>query len=143
GGDRYPPFILNDPNYIYIVLSVVILGTLVSRLAPDRLIDSRRFDGIMVVFDTIGMAAFTVIGAKVAVLANLDWIWVPICAALTCAGGGMLLDIVTGREPRTFLGEPYEEVAIVGGLLMCAGLMLADRHEHAPWIVTLSIIVTM
>ncbi len=37
--------------------------------------------------DTLGLAAFTVIGAKVALLAGLGWVWIPFCAALTCAGG--------------------------------------------------------
>ena len=55
------------------------------------MIDSRSFDRWLAVFDTVGLAAFTVVGAKVALIADLAWYWVPICAALTCAGGGMLL----------------------------------------------------
>jgi NitT/TauT family transport system substrate-binding protein len=62
---------------------------------------------------------------------------------LTCAGGGMLLDVVTGREPRTFQGEPYEEIAVLGGLLMLAGLAVADRFEHEPQMVTGTILVTL
>ena len=73
----------------------------------------------------------------------MNWVWVPFCAALTCAGGGMLLDVVTGREPRTFQGEPYEEIAVVGGVIMLLGLNLADHFEHAPWMVTATIIVTL
>lgn len=54
----------------------------------------------------------------------------------------MLLDIVTGREPRSFQGEPYEEIA-GGGLIVCLGLQLADGYEHATWIVTATIVVAM
>ena len=89
------------------------------------------------------MAAFTVIGAKVALLAGLSWYWAAFCAALTCAGGGMLLDIVTGREPRTFQGEPYEEIAVVGGLMLYGGLMIANQYEHEDWLVTALIAATM
>ena len=46
------------------------------------------------------------------------------------------MDVVSGREPRTFQGEPYEEIAIIGALLLLAGLQVADGFEHAPWIVT-------
>jgi NitT/TauT family transport system substrate-binding protein len=69
--------------------------------------------------------------------------WVPFCAALTCAGGGMLLDIVTGREPRTFKGEPYEELAVAGAFVLLLCLEVADIFEHQAWIVTASIVVTL
>jgi NitT/TauT family transport system substrate-binding protein len=55
----------------------------------------------------------------------------------------MLLDVVTGREPRTFQGEPYEEIAIIGGILLLVGLRVADGFEHEPQIVTGSILVTL
>ena len=142
GGDRYPPFIFNDPAYIYVVLGTLVFGTLMTRFTAEA-VDSRNFDRALVIFDTIGMATFTVIGAQVALMAGLNWPWIPFCAALTCAGGGMLLDVVTGREPRTFQGEPYEEIAVLGGLLMLAGLAVADRFEHEPQMVTGTILVTL
>jgi uncharacterized membrane protein YeiH len=55
----------------------------------------------------------------------------------------MLLDIVTGREPRTFQGELYEEIAVAGGLLLFVMLLIADRHEHAEWLVTAAVVATM
>jgi NitT/TauT family transport system substrate-binding protein len=98
---------------------------------------------MLAVFDSIGLAAFAVIGAKVALIAGLAWFWAPICAALTCAGGGMLLDIVTGREPRTFQGEPYEEIAVAGGLFLLGGLLLAGLFEHSRWMIEATIIATL
>jgi NitT/TauT family transport system substrate-binding protein len=97
----------------------------------------------MILFDTIGFASFTVVGAQVALMAGLGWYWIPFCAGLTCAGGGMLLDIVTGREPRTFQGELYEEIAVAGGLLLYVLLLLANRYEHTPWVVTGAIVTTL
>jgi uncharacterized membrane protein YeiH/ABC-type nitrate/sulfonate/bicarbonate transport system substrate-binding protein len=143
GGDRHPPFIFKDPTYAYIVLATVIVGTLVSRFLTAEIVASRKFDSTLSVFDAIGMAAFTVIGATVALMAGLNWFWVPFCAALTCAGGGMLLDVVTGREPRTFQGEPYEEIAIVGGLVMLLGLSVANAFEHQPLLVAGTILATL
>ncbi len=143
GGDRHPPFIFKDPAYLYVVLGVVIVGTVLSRLLPADAEDSRAFNRAMAVFDTIGLATFTVIGAEVALIAELTWYWVPICSALTCAGGGMLLDIVTGREPRTFQDEPYEEIGITGGLFLFLCLLVANHFEHAEWIVSLAILATL
>ncbi len=143
GGDRQPPFIFKDPTYAYVVLGTLVFGTLISRFLTPETVSSRNFDRTLAVFDTIGMAAFTVIGAEVAIMAGLNWFWVLFCAALTCAGGGMLLDVVTGREPRTFQGEPYEEIAVIGGGLLLVGLWVADRLEHEPRMVIGTIVGTL
>jgi NitT/TauT family transport system substrate-binding protein len=135
--------VFSDPNYMYIVLAVVAVGTLLSRGVTFPKVVRERFEGILFVADTIGLAAFTVIGAKVAIVANLDWFWVPICAAITCAGGGVILDVVTAREPRTFRGEPYEEIAIMGGLLLVAILVLAETVGVSEMLVGGAVLVTM
>jgi uncharacterized membrane protein YeiH len=143
GGDRHPPFIFKDPIYLGLIFAVVIFGFGISRFLSERAPHSRTFAQTMLLFDTIGFAAFTVTGAQVALSAGLGWWWIPLCAGLTCAGGGMLLDIVTGREPRTFQGELYEEIAVAGGLLLFVLLLVANRYEHEPWLVTVAILVTM
>lgn len=143
GGDRYPPFVVREPMYLYLVLGAFLVGVVSSMFMNERVVGSRPFDWTMKFFDTLGLAALTIVGAQVALLAELSWIWIPICAALTCAGGGMLSDIVTGREPATFRGEPYEELAIIGGMVMLLGLQIADAYEHITWIAPAVIIATM
>jgi uncharacterized membrane protein YeiH len=115
------------------------LGNLLLR-HPGRVLE--RFPGLLLVIDTIGLAAFCIIGAKVAIVAQLDWFWIPCLAALTCAGGGVLLDIVTGREPRTFRGVIYEEIAILGGLFLFGMLYLANYVEDVQRHIVLAIIAT-
>ncbi len=143
GGDRHPPFMLKDPTYIYLVLSIVAFGAWLARILPENAVSSRTFGRSLTFFDTVGMATFTVIGAQVALIAGLHWFWAPFCAALTCAGGSMLLDVVTGREPRTFQGEPYEEIAVLGGLMLILGLWLANKFEHSEALVVSIILATM
>jgi uncharacterized membrane protein YeiH len=143
GGERHPPFIFKDPAYMFVVFGVVAGATLTLPLLSPEIAQTRRFNRALAIFDTIGVAAFTVVGAGVALHANLPWYWIAICAAFTCAGGGMLLDIVTGNEPRTFKGEPYEEIAVLGALVLCACLWFADRYEHASWIVTFAILLVI
>ena len=77
-----------------------------------------------------------------ALLAGLDWFWIPCLAAITCAGGGIMLDIVTGREPRTFRGVIYEEIAIIGGLFLMAMLYLADYAGNVERFIEMSIVLT-
>ena len=54
----------------------------------------------------------------------------------------MLLDVVTGREPRTFQGEPYEEIAVLGALILIGGFMIADRFETLQWPVLAAMVVS-
>jgi len=140
GGDRHPPFIIQEPAYLYNVLGVMLVGTLISRVQWPEAIRSRYFARTQLLFDTLGLATFAIIGAQIALLANLAWYWVPISAALTCSGGGMLLDVVTGREPVTFQGEAYEEIASAGSLVLLGCLLLVDHFEwYSAWPVAISI----
>ena len=139
------PFIFSNPIYIQIVALIAVFGFLAAKYGRWPNFFRRNFERFHFVTDLIGMMAFTVIGAKVAILANLEWFWIPICSALTCAGGGVLLDVVTGREPRTFRGEIYEEIAILGGLLMALLLRFSDRVplDYVNQWIAFSVIATM
>jgi NitT/TauT family transport system substrate-binding protein len=81
----------------------------------QQTIQSSWFYGL----DLIGTLAFGV--------ADLHWFWAPICSALTCAGGGILLDICTNRPPRVLREDHYEELAalLFLGLASLAGALTA------------------
>ncbi len=142
GGDRHPPFIFEDPNYLYIVATIVIVGTIWDRLGPTGRPLINTNSTLFLAIDTIGLAAFCIIGAKVAILAQLDWFWIPMLAAVTCAGGGVIMDVVSGREPRTFRGVMYEEIAIFGGLVLMALLYLAQFANNVELFIQVAIIQT-
>jgi uncharacterized membrane protein YeiH len=80
----------------------------------------------------IGFSFLAITGAVIAINANMPWFWAPICAALSCAGGGMLKDIVINKEPVTFRGAINEEVAVVGALVLVGGLYISNEYEHSP-----------
>ena len=141
GGLRSPPFIFKDGTYLGIVVVVVGIGSLLAQLQSQASKDTPALRRLLTICDSVGLATFTIIGAKVAIESELRWWWIPICAALTCAGGGILLDVVTGREPRTFQGEPYEEIAIAGALVLIGGLLIADHFETLRWPVLAAMVV--
>lgn len=140
GGMRSPPFIFEDGAYLAVVVAIASIGCIAAPALREGSTGSPWFNWLFTLCDTVGLATFTVIGAKVALMAHLMWWWIPICAALTCAGGGMLLDVITGREPRTFQGEPYEELALLGSLGLIAGLLIADCFETHSWPVSAALI---
>ena len=92
---------------------------------------------VIYVIDILGTFAFAVSGALVALDKKFDMFGVLIIAFVTAVGGGMLRDIVINREPLTFRGVIYEEVAILGGVIVLIGLFFANKFEHTQELVWL------
>lgn len=138
GLERQPFYYVADITYPLGILSVVLLVSALVWWFPN-LPSTKGFKVVKSYSDMLGFSFLAITGAVIAISANMPWFWAPICAALTCAGGGMLRDIVINREPLTFRGVVYEEVAVVGGLFVVAGLFLANAYEHEPLPVWLSV----
>ena len=130
--DRHPIGVLSTPLYLCLVGITVVIGLVVIRVV--QMLHRRRywFDAGMKIpaffnikniyefTDAIGLGAFTVSGVAVAVSVGADplWLWAPISAALSAAGGGILRDIVrqSGRID-TLKTEFYAEVPVIWGVL--------------------------
>jgi NitT/TauT family transport system substrate-binding protein len=138
GIERQPFYYVADPTYPVGILLVALVVSLVVWLKPE-LPGSNGFKHVKSYSDMLGFTFLAITGAVISVSADMPWFWAPICAALTCAGGGMLRDIVINREPMTFRGVVYEEVAVVGGLFVVAGLYVSNYFEHSPEPVWLSV----
>jgi NitT/TauT family transport system substrate-binding protein len=138
GGDRIPFYYVKDLTYPLGILLVVLGASLVTAIYRDAH-RSEAFKKTKNYADIVGFAVLATAGAQIAVAYNMPWYWAPVCAALTCAGGGMLRDIVINQEPKTFKGVIYEEAAIVGALVFLAGLFIADHFEGSPLPVYLSV----
>ncbi len=136
GGERFPLLLFRDPTHLGLVLTVLLLGVLASGWLATHQLQAGWPARLLLVADSIGLASSAVIGTRVALLADLPWYWLPFSAAVSCTGGGCLMDIVTGREPRTFQGEPYEEIAVLGSLLLVVLWCAADAAQPATWPIT-------
>jgi uncharacterized membrane protein YeiH len=140
GGDRLPFYYVKDPTYPAGIVLVVLLASIVVAFFPKA--DQKdKFKKVKKYSDIIGFSCLAVAGAVYAILADMPWYWVPALAALTCAGGGALRDIVINQEPHTFKGMIYEETALLGGLLIVLGLMVANAFEHSAVPVYLTIML--
>ena len=87
-------------------------------------------------FDAVGLSAFTIIGVIVAVDANIQplWLWGPLLAALTGAGGGILRDVIRADVDNPGLkGSFYAEVALLWGLIFSVALTVySGREDYSP-----------
>ncbi|MBU3541610.1 TRIC cation channel family protein [Polynucleobacter sp. UB-Tiil-W10] len=142
GGDRLPFYYVKDLTYPLGILLVVLVTSSIVAAHHDAH-KSEIFKSTKKYADILGFSALAITGAAISISSNLPWFWAPICAALTCAGGGMLRDIVINQEPSTFKGVIYEEAAVAGALCLVAGFMIANHFEYSPIPVFISLIFSL
>ena len=141
GGDRLDFYYVKDVVYPTGILLIVLAASLIIMKYRD-FDQTDVFKSIKKYTDIIGFAGLATLGAMLTLAAGRPWFWAPICAALSCAGGGMLRDVLVNQEPHTFKGVIYEEAAVVGGLVLTAGLFVSNYYESSPIPVLLSVVFT-
>jgi len=129
---REPMGVVRTPLYIELIVGTVFAGYLLVRL--ERLVErsSAAIAGLatrarrlalhtVAFFDSLGLASFTVTGVAVAVGSDVQplWLWGPLLAVLTAAGGGIMRDVVRGRiEDSSLKVAFYPEVALLWGFAL-------------------------
>lgn len=125
------------PFYILVVIATVLAGYVFVRLmrlfgsrlsglqTPGR---QRLLENLYEVSDAIGLAAFTVTGLAVAISSRAEplWLWGPLLAMLSGAGGGIVRDMVRQWNRIGSLQDAfYAEVPLMWGFLLVMFLLLA------------------
>lgn len=122
-----PVHVLRTPYYFACVIGVVLISYLISLLAPQivkkileptTIFKSRRENFYLVLSDGLGLAAFTISGIFVTLLARVEplWLWGPFFAFLTAVSGGILRDILARRDQIMALsGTLYGEWVFLWG----------------------------
>lgn len=136
GGPRLPFYFIADPTLPLAILAIVLASSLLIAVFPAW-VKSRAFTVVMLVASIIGSAVIATNGAMVALKADVPWVWVPVFAAISCAGGGLLLDVVTNHHPRAFRGRLFqdEERGVLSGVTLLAFLWLANQFEDPGYLV--------
>lgn len=115
-------FVLVVGGYFALRMAALIQRSAFGALAVDQMERRRGHIGYVVqVCDAIGLAAFTVTGVVVALGTHSHplWIWGPVLAAITAAGGGILRDVVRSDPEIPLLkGELYPEIAVLWGFIL-------------------------
>ncbi|KXX69199.1 hypothetical protein AVL50_16570 [Flammeovirga sp. SJP92] len=102
-------FWIADPSYIYFILA----GAVCAMIFQDRL---DRFRTSLLLFDTIGLALFSVAGVQIGLTYDLPYIICIILGVITGSFGGVSRDILVNEIPVVFQKEIYATISIVGAI---------------------------
>lgn len=124
-----PPQCFQSPLY----LVVACLAAAVFFLPFIRKPLQRRqagFDRVLFTMDTLGLAAFTVVGIQAALQVNSRFGWLLLLCegVLTGTGGGVLRDLLAGDMPYIFRKHVYATASLAGAVLYLLLHQLAGMH---------------
>ncbi len=126
-----PMSVLWDQQFLFFVATVLI--TLIFFFSKHLLSHWTKWGTY---FDAVGLAAFAIQGAMLAMQLNMSLYAVMVAAVLTGAGGGVIRDLLAGRKPLVFKDEIYAVWAAVAGLLVGLGIFMGDWALYALLVVT-------
>ena len=106
--DRPPVVLLSNEPFL-IALAVTLLGS-VFRLRLNSDVESQWF---FVICDAVGLVAFAITGALVALMINAPFFGFITLAFLTAVGGGILRDILVNEIPDVLHSGFYGSIAIL------------------------------
>ncbi len=122
-----PPVAFIDITYFLICIAtttcmLIILGILSKKktITFENLKD-KKLNNLLILFDAIGLAVFTVAGTKMAITneSTNNMLLAVIVGLMTGVGGGVLRDVLVNRKPILLTKEIYALAAITGSILYC------------------------
>ncbi len=127
------PVALSNPVFIIICIATTAVVIVFYKWVT-------KLNGLVILFDAVGLAAFTAIGAKAALSNDVYTPFVVITLALlTGTGGGALRDLFAREIPFVFRKEVYATACIVGAL----AFLISYPHVGTEWAMYICFGVTL
>ena len=111
--DRHPLFWMTDLNYIVVITATSLVLQIFFHLY-------HKIDNALKFFDAIGLAAFSVIGFKIALAQDMSPVIAVMMGVWTAIIGGLLRDIICNEIPLLLQREIYITASITGSLAYLA-----------------------
>lgn len=108
------PFAFNEYYPAITVISTIILAFLFRLYRREQL--ERQW--LFVISDTIGLVAFSITGALLAIDAHFNFFGVIILSFLTAIGGGVLRDILINQVPAVLVSDFYGSIALIVSIML-------------------------
>ena len=118
------PFWMTSPFYMLCTALALVVVVVFSRWIE-------RLQNAWFVFDTLGLALFTIAGIQKSIAFGQPY-WVAIImGCITGAAGGVIRDIMLVREPVIFHKEIYAMASVMGGLAYWLTIQLDNSVEFS------------
>jgi uncharacterized membrane protein YeiH len=123
-----PVFWLASPEYLLTIFGAALLTPVYTRFAdPPR--------GALRIADGLGLALFTISGAKIAEALGMPFVVIVVMATMTGTAGGVLRDVLLNEIPLVFRGGNIYATAAVAGASVYLLVQQAGLDEGgATWI---------
>ena len=108
------PFAFNEYYPAITLMLTVAIAFMFDTLRSDKL--EHRW--LFVISDTVGLVAFSITGALLAIDANYNFFGVIILSFLTAVGGGVTRDVMINKVPAVLLTDFYGSIALIVALLL-------------------------
>jgi uncharacterized membrane protein YeiH len=108
------PLLLKDSKPLFVVMIMLIIARVMRW--PNK--SSLEQQGWFVCSDAIGLVAFSISGALVAIHAELKILGIMLLAFITATGGGLIRDMLVNDVPLIFKAEFYGTIALLSGLMI-------------------------
>jgi len=108
--NSYPLVWIDDMNVIYAVFAGILLAGLFYKYFSKLRIT-------LMLFDTLGIALFTIVGLEKAHSLGANNFVSVMMGMMTAVMGGMLRDVLMNRTPSIFVQEIYAMACIAGGIM--------------------------
>ena len=113
-----PVFWLQTPSYVGVCLAIAVLLFFTAHIIQRRYI-------VVLWADAVGIAAYAVMGAEVALRAGTNPLVAIVMGVMTATFGGLARDVLCGETPLILRKEVYATCTMVGAAVF-VGLRLLD-----------------
>lgn len=110
------PFAFSEYYPATTVMITVLIAFAFQSLRSDKI----EHKWLFVVSDTVGLVAFSITGALLAISAEYNVFGVIILSFLTAVGGGVTRDIMINKVPAVLVSDFYGSIALIVALMLAA-----------------------
>lgn len=133
--DHRPVFWIANITFLWLPALVAVATAAYARLWPVPTYS-------LTIADALGLALFTISGARLALNDGYAFLIVVLMGATTGVAGGALRDVLCGEIPRIFKGEIYATISLLGASVF-AGLLRAGISLALSGTIAAVLIVTL
>lgn len=116
------PFWMTNSIYIICTAAALVLGIIFKKAIV-------KFSSTWFLFDTLGLALFTIAGMQKTLYAGFPFWIAIIMGCITGVAGGIIRDVLINEVPLIFRKEIYAVACILGGFVYWVGLSFGVNLE--------------